>query len=220
MASGSGRSNGTHTNGKANGFGDDGSADAHEEEPVAEELPPAPQQIAELSHACLRFVAAKYGTAPDGTPDTLSLLDQYVRDARADVAAKPETVDLLQCAVGAYLGEVMRQTFGGAWKCEGDPSTWRLCMSCVYLSFNPIGMAREALLGEESEGWGAHLSLDDEDKEVVAERLRNLGSVDENEYFLPTSRFDVIEVAVEAIRLAMRTRGLADVRFAVEDYDE
>jgi len=51
-------------------------------EPEPEALPPPPPPVAELVAACMRFVASKYKVALDGTPDTLSLVDQYVREAR------------------------------------------------------------------------------------------------------------------------------------------
>ena len=58
---------------------------------------------------------------------------------------KPETLDLLQASIGAYLGETMRRAFGATWFCDGDYDGWRLDFTFVYLTFNPIGMAREAL---------------------------------------------------------------------------
>ena len=52
----------------------------------------------------MRFVASKYKVALDGTPDTLSLVDQYIREARLAYAQRPESIDLVAPAVGAYLG--------------------------------------------------------------------------------------------------------------------
>src|SRR6476646_9107317 len=105
---------------------------------------PTPEHVAELAASCARFVHAKYRVPLDGTSDTLSLLDQYVRDARADIEAKPDTLELLVASIGAYLGEVMRRAFGGTWFAVGDYDGWRLDMRRVFLTFNPLGMAREA----------------------------------------------------------------------------
>src|SRR4051812_27227162 len=90
---------------RANGAG---SFDAHEEAEAEAEarpltpLPPPPDRVAELCAACMRFVASKYKVPLDGTPDTLSLVDQYVRDAREAVRERPDTLELVAPAIGAY----------------------------------------------------------------------------------------------------------------------
>jgi len=184
----------------------------------AEELEPMPANIAELSAACVRFVASKYGVPLDFSPDTLSLLDQYVRDARAEVRERPESIDLLQATLGAYLGEVIRRAHFGLWDTDGEHDSWRVLMTRVYLTFNPIGMVREALLGEPAPGWNAHLETDAGERDALDERLATLPQVEEDEFFAPTTRFDIVEIAVEAIAAHMRQGGLGDVRFSREDY--
>lgn len=193
--------------------------DAEVEPASAGAIPPAPPAIAELCAACIRFVASKYKVALDGTPDTLSLVDQYVREAREAAKERPESVDLVAPAIGAYLGEVMRQAFGAEWFAEGSYESYRLYFSNVFLSLNPIGMAREAILLEEQEGWHAHLALDPGQRDIVEMRLSVMPEVDEEEYFLPSTRFDVIEVIVQTLRRHAEREGLSDVRFTREDYE-
>lgn len=178
-----------------------------------------PAVIADLAAACHRFVATRYGVPLDFTPETLSLVDQYVRDARAELASRPEGLELVSGSIGAYLGEVIRRAEGGYWRAEGEPSSWRVMLRHVFLSFNPVGMAREALTGEEAEGFGAHLSLDDGDREAVEARLNALPEVDADEYALPTTRAEVVQIAAAAIRSHMEANGLADVTFAPDDYE-
>ena len=222
-----GESNGNGLNGAGSHEGDEAGDEAEDqanelgeprEELAPEETAPAPQAVAELAASCVRFVTSKYKVPLDFTPDTLSLLDQYLRDARAEVAARPETVDLVTASAGAYLGEVVRLRFGGFWQATGDHSAWRVMLAHVYLAFNPIGMAREALLLEEQEGWHAHFETDPGEREVVEARLRALPEVDEDEYYAPTTRYDVVHVAYEALRAFMRDNGTADVRFTADDY--
>lgn len=179
-------------------------------------MPPA---VADLAAACLRFVTTRYKVPLDFTSDTLPLVDQYARDSRAEIAERPESLDLLAGALGAYFGEVMRREHGGFWRTDGDPSAWRLLFSHVFLSFNPIGMAREALTGEESEGFGAHLQLDDAEREEVEARLKALPDVDPDEFYLPTTRFEVVQIAVDALQTKMQSTGVGDVTFSPEDYD-
>lgn len=178
-----------------------------------------PAVIADLAAACHRFVATRYGVPLDFTADTLSLVDQYVRDAREEVKARPEGLELVATSIGAYLGEVIRRAEGGYWRAEGEPSSFRVMLRHVFLSFNPIGMAREALTGDEAEGFGAHLALDDGDREAVEARLNALPEVDADEYALPTTRAEVVQIAAAAIRSHMESNGLADVTFAPDDYD-
>lgn len=183
------------------------------------DLEPPPAAVAELVAACSRFVASKYKVALDGTQDTLSLVDQYVRDARDAVKERPESLELVAPAVGAYLGEVFRQTFGAAWLAEGSHDTWRLCFRHVFLAFNPLGMAREALTLTEEAGWNAHLELDPVEREAVEERLAAMPEVAEDEYYLPTTRFDVISSVIELLRARAESSGTGDVTFEPDDYE-
>ncbi len=177
-----------------------------------------PPQVEELAQACERFVLAKYKVPLDRTPETLSLLDQYVRDARAGAAERPEAMGLVQAAIGAYFGEVVRGRFDARWFCEGAHDAWRLDFVRVFLTFNPIGVAREALLLASDEGWHAHLEMDEGERDAVESRLAKLGEVDAEEFYAPTTRFEVIEIAVDALRASMQARGLSDVTFEPEDY--
>jgi hypothetical protein len=201
--------------------GSNGAGFHHEPEvdSEAEALPAPPPQVAELVAACMRFVASKYKVALDGTPDTLSLVDQYVREARTAFEARPESIDLVAPAVGAYLGEVMRQEFAAEWFAEGSHEAWRLYFHNVFLSFNPVGLAREAITMKDEEGWNAHLTLDPGQRELIDQRLAVMPDVDEDEYYLPTTRFDVITAVVETLRAQAEASGTGDVTFSREDYD-
>lgn len=186
---------------------------------ASEPPPPPPPQVAELVAACMRFVASKYKVALDGTPDTLSLVDQYVREARIAYEARPESIDLVAPAVGAYLGEVLRQEFAAEWFAEGAHESWRLYFHDVFLAFNPIGIAREAITMKEVEGFSAHLTLDPAEREAIEERIAIMPDVDEDEYYLPTTRYDVITVVVETLRARAEASGTGDVTFTRDDYD-
>ena len=130
------------------GTGMNGSNGSGKLPPDSEETPdeaPPPENVLELAASCVRFVAQKYNVALDFTPDTLPMVDQYVRDAQKEISARPETMAVLAATVGAYLGEVMRREFGAFWFAEGDYAAWRLYFTHVYLACNPLGMVLEAL---------------------------------------------------------------------------
>jgi hypothetical protein len=174
--------------------------------------------VAELAAACVRFVAARYGVTLDFSPETLSFVDQWLRDARDEVRRRPEAAEVVQAAAGAYLGEVVRRAFGGYWLSDGDHRDWRVRLSTVYCAFNPIGMSREALLLEAAEGWHAELELDPGEREVVAQRLASLPTVEDDEYYAPSTRYDVLCILVDILHARMQAQHLGDVRFAPEDY--
>ncbi len=203
----------------SNGAGHPEDPDSNPESDANDALPAPPPQVAELVAACMRFVASKYKVALDGSPDTLSLVDQYVREARIAYAARPESIDLVAPAVGAYLGEVIRQEFDAEWFAEGSHEAWRLYFHNVFLSFNPVGIVREAITMQDEQGWNAHLTLDPAEREIIDERLAAMPQVDEDEYYLPTTRFDVITAVVETLRARAEASGTGDVSFTREDYD-
>jgi hypothetical protein len=187
------------------------------DEPTA--LAEPPTVVAELAAACVRFVATRYGIHLDFSPDTLSVVDQWVRDAREELKDNPALADLVQGSAGAYLGEVVRRAFGAIWSTRGDHADWRLYLSTVYAAFNPLGMAREALLLGEADGWHAHFELDPGDRDEIEARLAALPEVSEDEFYAPSTRFDVVNLVVDVLREKMRSTGLADVRFAEGDYE-
>jgi hypothetical protein len=196
---------------------DESPIETEEEEEVGPQ-PPPPQNVAELAAACVRFVATRYGAALDFAPETLSFVDHWLHEARREIAERPEALELVQAAAGAYLGEVIRRRFGGTWVSEGDHADWRLELERVYCAFNPIGMTREALLLEPADGWHAHFALDPGESDAIEQRLAALPAVPDEEYYAPSTRFDVVSILFEALRNGMRARGLGDVRFTHEDY--
>ena len=184
----------------------------------AAETAPPPQNVLELAASCVRFVGQKYNVALDFTPETLPVVDQYVRDAQKEIGARPETMAVLSATVGAYLGEVMRREFGAFWFAEGDYAAWRLYFTHVYLACNPLGMVLEALDPEEAEGWHAHFEIDPGDADVVAERLAKLPEVEAELFSMPTTRLEALTVVFEALRAHMESQNTGDVRFGPDDY--
>ena len=67
------------------------------------------------------------------------------------------------------------------------------------MSFNPVAVAREAVLHEETDGWHAGLALRDEDRVVAATAVQNLGDVDPDDYCRFTVRLEVIETVYYAL---------------------
>jgi hypothetical protein len=173
---------------------------------MAEESPPEP--VRELADACVGYVMGAVGVPLDYTPDTLPILDHYLRSIPESAAA--EVLALIAPAAGAYFGEVIRRTIGlGArWHCPEDHAAWRLELAPVQLSFNPIGAALEAAQRREAEGWGAHFQVPDAERAVLDEALARTEPVAADDYHRLAVRYDALEHIVDllATRAAARRR--------------
>jgi hypothetical protein len=184
----------------------------------------APDRVRDLAEGCVRFVEQALGVKLDYEPETLSLLDHYVEQARAAAAAQPTAAALVAHLAGAYFGEVVRRRHPSWWRAEGDdPSAWRIELESVYLSFSPVQLVADALFrGEEGVAEAAErLELTEEDRDAVAARLADLPPVPEEEFYAPSTRLEVIDIAVEAIRARRMAEGDdADAVLGPSDYDD
>jgi hypothetical protein len=165
--------------------------------------------IDELSRACTEYVRRAVGIELDGTPDTLPILDHYLTTfVESGESARTEILDLVVLSAGAYFGEVVRRALGhGRWHLdETDPTGNRLELEHVFLFFNPMGMAREAIAGGEQPGWMAHLEVLPRDRPLLEQSLSRMGNVREDDYFRLAVRFEVIEQAVSALEGASVSR--------------
>jgi len=156
----------------------------------------APQHIIDLVASCMRFVERAVGLPLDFTPDTLPVLDHYLRGARS--ASRDEITNLIVPAAGAYFGEVVRRHLGPArwhWD-EADPSACRLEFERVFLSFNPLGSALEAIRGSAIPGSGAHFGLLRDEEAMVHAALERMGEVREDDFFRVAVRYEAVEQIV------------------------
>lgn len=181
-----------------------------------------PDEIVELAETCRQYVYGVTGVELDYTPDTLGVLDHYLTLARAGIEERPELLPLAARAIGAYFGEVVRRVMPSFWVLEtADDHDWRVCARTAFLSFNPVGVAHDALAGStEHSGPSSDLRVAPEEREIAEARLAQLPDVPEEDYYLMTTRLEVIEVTYEALRLEMEQQGTADVRFDESDYSE
>lgn len=184
----------------------------------------APELIRTLAEGCVRFVKQAVGIELDGTPDTLPILDHYLTLARDDEEARKrnEVLGLVATSAGAYFGEVVRRAAPSArWHLSDadDPSSWRIELDHVFLSFNPVGMAREAITEKSEEGWNAHVEVLAQDRNLIAETLERVGGVSEEDYFRLAIRWEVIEQSIAVLEGAAHSRGEAAQRFPREVYE-
>jgi hypothetical protein len=183
------------------------------------EVPDAvPPQIEELAKVCREFVKEALGFDLDYTPETLPLLDHYVRNK----AKYPdeEVRDLLTPPLGAYFGEVVRRSQPGVrWHApEPDYSDYRIEFEGFFLHFNPLGVALEVMTDEDAEGFGAHFQILDEAQPAIEQALATNDSVSEDDYYSFTVRYETLELVI-SILLGLESRHSAQPRrFSREVY--
>jgi hypothetical protein len=182
---------------------------------------PAPEGIDELVRACLDYVRRSLGTELDFTPETLPLLDHYLNEVREELTEKPELAELTAHAAGAYFGEVLRRQISGFWRTpSASLHDFQICSSVAFVSINPFGVAYDALYAStEHGGPRSNLRLAPEDHGYIAARLATVPEVPEDQYYLLTTRMEVIDITVEALRARLEEEGYSELEYTPEDYE-
>ena len=183
-------------------------------------LDDVPHLVLELAASTFRMVKQALKIDLDFTPDTLPLLDHHLRSARAESRTSEDLRQLVATSAGGYFGEVVRRHLEGArWHVEAnDFGVWRIELGHVFLHFNPIAMAFEALEGGDVEGWSGHLEVLPQDRGLLEQALSHMGEIDEADYYTLAVRLEVIEQVVAALEAAQVARGEVQRRFGPEVY--
>lgn len=179
-----------------------------------------PEPVADLVVACLEYVRRSTQFELDFSPDTLPVLDHYLSTVRETLTDRPELGPLAAHAAGAYFGEVVRGRIPGFWRLpSANIHDWQLCSQVAFLWFNPIGVGFDALHGSnEHDGPRSHLRCHPSDREFLERRLATLPPLPEDQYNLLTTRFEVIEVATEALRARLDEQGYGGSEMSEDDY--
>jgi hypothetical protein len=181
----------------------------------------APDLVLELSASAFRMVKQSLKIDLDFMPETLPLLDHHLQRAREEAAKSEELRQLVATSAGGYFGEVVRRSIEGArWHVEpGDFGAWRIECGHVFLWFNPIAMAFEALAGGDADGWSGHLEVLPQDRSLLEQALSRMGEIDEADYYTLAVRLEVIEQVVASLEAAQVARGEVQRRFGPEVYE-
>jgi hypothetical protein len=163
-------------------------------------LPP-PGAIHELAERAVEFVRRALGLVLDYTPETLPLLDHYLRGVPRE---QPETVALVAGAAGAYFGEVARRALDGDWEqTEDEPTEWTLVLS-GGLRVVPGVLATEAILVEDT--GPPSYDVPPADRAAVEAALDARGAVAEDEYYALSGRLEVMRLIADALAAQRATR--------------
>jgi len=155
------------------------------------------------------------GIEPDLTPETLPLLDGYLRAIPHDTTQP--VLELVLAAVGCYFGEVVRRKLDGRWGLVSeDPARWRIEMVNCYLHFRPVGMAAEVFRRGACEGFDGSLGTLDDD--ALGQMLARAAPMSEDDYHSFGGRFDVLALVVDwLVGQSMAQRNPPRV-FGAEEY--
>ncbi|HEV8548942.1 MAG TPA: hypothetical protein VGQ57_07940, partial [Polyangiaceae bacterium] len=156
----------------------------------------------------------------DFSAETLPVLDHYVSTVHETLTERPELASLVARAAGAYFGEVVRTVIPGFWRIpSANVHDWQLCCRHAYLWVNPVGTAYDALYRSlEHDGPRSLLRSTPEDRPFLERRLETLPPVPEEQYFLFTTRLEVLEVAHEALHARLEEQGYGDTELSEDDY--
>jgi hypothetical protein len=198
---------------------DDDETSADVDELAAANLPPV--EVMTLAETAREYVARAVGMELDLTPETLPVVDHYLSMLREGGEARPELLPLIAGPVGAYFGEVVRARIGGFWHMPSDdPASWLVCTHSVVLAFSPVQIVLEVVgRGDEDVGPPAELRLLPEHREAVSRRLEALPAVRDEEYYMLSTRFEVLELVYEEILTLMQRENEHGVRLEWSDYE-
>jgi hypothetical protein len=209
----------TGENGAGNGNGDGNGSD---EDPYAGVLGDVPAQILELAENCRQYALSAVGVELDYEVETLPILDEYLRMAAAGLRDRPEAAPVVTQAVAAYFGEVVRRRMDGFWRHREDLNDpWELCARRALLAMSPLGIVLEVLeRSTEHDGPSGELKLAPDDRRLADERLARIPPVSEEEFYLLSTRQEVIETVYEALRESLKSDGRESLVFEPSDYDD
>lgn len=176
-----------------------------------------PRKVQDLALMAQKAVTQVLGVEPDFTPETLPLIDRYLRDLSPDMP--PDVRHLVVSTVGCYFGEVVRRVLKGRWCIDGDgPEAWRIELSSCFLHFSPVGMAGEvASLGEDESYDGSFSTLDDL-HDGLSDALGTAAPLPEDEYYSLSGRVDILQLAADWLVGRAMASGRDRPSFTAADY--
>lgn len=162
-----------------------------------------PDVVEDLALGAFRMVKERLAFELDFRPETLPVLDQYLLDLRADDEGMPDEkiLGVVAPCVGAYFGEVCRRSLSSLeWTETPDEyRDWRVSGAAGGVTFNPIGVALEALAREPVPGWAGHYTVVKELRAAVESSLAHTGSVREDDFFRLAVRHEVLEQTLSVL---------------------
>lgn len=176
-----------------------------------------PQEVEDLVKLARLSVTKVIGVEPDLTPETLPLVDEYLRQATA--GCSQEVRDLVVASVGVYFGEVVRRKLHGRWTLKGPlPEGWRVELLNCFLYLVPVGMAGEVMVGRQTDEYDGSFATQDDLNEGLEELLREAAPISEEEYFSLAGRVDILQLAADWLVGRQLASGKPQRSYSAGDY--
>ncbi|MCA9667666.1 MAG: hypothetical protein KC503_18835 [Myxococcales bacterium] len=175
-----------------------------------------PGPVGDLVDALVDAVDEAYNFELDMTPETLPVLDQYLRDlADTPLAVRQHKL----AAAGAYFGEVLRRALVGRWVLVGnDVAAWRVGLSRCFLHVNPMGMAGEVMVGTESDLYDGSFTVADRAHDEVSEMLSHAVPMPENLYYSLSGRLETVQLVADWLIARTLQDGEEPPNYSGDDY--
>ncbi len=198
---------------------------------MSEENKESPDEVSKLAERCLAHVKHRLDVNLDYQNETLSVLDYFVQDVVKEEGGgevlppgdeqRIHLIHLLAPTIGSYFGEVLRRIFPCRWRLlSSEPQEWLLEFEHVPLRFNPVGAAAEALAAQNIESWNGAIATAPQEMEALDERLAAAPPVPDNEFFALTTRFEVLQIAEDWLRIRKAALDPPGPEFySVDDYN-
>src|SRR5260370_31849367 len=114
-----------------------------------------PPEIAAFTQAAQKYVVQAVGVELDGSEASLAFVDHYIASAGGEPGRlRPEILQLVAPALGAYFGELAIAKFGGRWRLppasdgeRPDPARWPAGLAPLEPRLPPLGVAAAAPSG-------------------------------------------------------------------------
>ncbi len=176
-----------------------------------------PQQVADLVQAAAEGVREAFHIPLDLAPETLPLVDQYLRLLPA--GATEPVRRLITSAAGCYFGEVVRRLLQGWWTLAGpEPEQWRVELAPCLLSFHPVGMAGEVLTRGQDPRYDGTFTTAPAQQADLQRALAQAAPLPEEEYYSLAGRVDVLQLAAELLTAAEQRGGRPGGPYTAKDY--
>ena len=177
-----------------------------------------PQEVEDLAMMACRNVQRVIGVEPDFSPETLPLVDQYIKQLAAESPA--EVTELVLSTVGCYFGEVMRRRLNGRWVISRDaPRLWRVELINCFFHFRPVGMAGEVFHRGSTEKYDGAIATLNELFDGLSRALSEATPMPEDEYFSLAGRVDVLELAADWLTGHNLASNEAPRTYSARDYE-
>jgi hypothetical protein len=145
--------------------------------------------VFDLAERAVEYVRKATGIVLDYTPETLPVLDHYLREVPAD---QEETVTLVAATAGAYFGEVARRLVDGEWR---DPQTLVLGAG---LQIRPSSLARAAIVQADADEEADDYDVPAAARAAVEDALANI-DVPVDEYYSLSGRLETIQLICDVV---------------------